>query len=157
MMTRSNIRNSKRGNAAVEMAVSVPVLLAMVLGAIDFGRLHFEAMVVENASTVGSFYGAQAIRYAGDSTGIRNATRGEAVDIDGFTATHDVICQCLDGNGSYNSGVTQASCGDADCGTYGAPRVYVRARARKTFSTLGWYPGVPQSTAMDSRAWVRVQ
>ena len=156
-MTAKSFRNSRQGNAAVEMAVCVPLLMAMVLGAIDFGRLHFEAMVVRNAATIGSFYGAQSIQYAADSAGIEAAATSEAVDISGYTATHDVICQCLNANEDYNSGVTQATCNEADCGAYGVPRVYVRTRSQKTFSTMGWYPGVPQTTTMDMRGWVRVQ
>lgn len=151
------IRDARRGNAAVEMAVAVPVLMVMVLGAIDFGRVHLEAMVVKNASHIGSFYGAQSMQYATNSSGIQAAATGDAGGVSAFSVTNDIICQCLDANGDYNSGVTQATCGDADCGTYGVPRVYVRTRTQNTFSTLGWYPGVPQTTGMDMTGWVRVQ
>lgn len=157
MQVRNAIRDSRRGNAAVEMAIAVPVLLAMVLGAIDFGRVHLEALVVKNASTIGSFYGAQSVQYSTDSTGIQAAANSEAAAIDGYSVTNDIVCQCLNANGDYNSGETEASCGDADCGAYGVPRVYIRTRSQKTFSTLGWYPGVPQNTAMDMTGWVRVQ
>ena len=157
MRTMNAIQEARRGNAAVEMAVAVPVLLAMVLGTIDFGRVHLEAMVVKNASTIGSFYGAQSVQYSTDSTGIQAAANSEAAAIDGYTVTNDMLCQCLNANGDYDSGETQDSCGDADCGAYGAPRVYIRTRGQKTFSTLGKYPGVPQDTAMDMTGWVRVQ
>lgn len=156
-MTAKSFRNSRQGNAAVEMAICAPLLMAMVLGSIDFGRLHLEALIVRNASTIGSFYGAQAIQYATDSAGIQTAANSEAGDIEGYSVTNDILCQCLNANGDYDSGVTQASCSQADCGAYGVPRVYVRTRSQKTFSTLGWYPGVPQSTAMDMTGWVRVQ
>lgn len=151
------VRDARRGNAAVEMAIAVPILMAMVLGAIDFGRVHLEAMVVKNASAIGSFYGAQSMQYATNSTAIQSAATGDAGGVDGFSVTSDILCQCLDANGDYNSGVTQVSCGTASCGTYGVPRVYVRTRAQNTFSTLGWYPGIPQNTAMDMTGWVRVQ
>lgn len=157
MQVINPIRESRRGNAAVELAVAVPVILAMVLGAIDFGRVHLEAMVVKNAATIGSFYGAQSVQYSTDSTGIQAAANSEAAAIDGYSVTNDILCQCLDSNGDYNSGETQVNCGDADCGAYGVPRVYIRTRSQKTFSTLGWYPGVPQTTAMDMTGWVRVQ
>jgi Flp pilus assembly protein TadG len=157
MQVMNAARDSRRGNAAVELAVAVPVILAMVLGAIDFGRVHLEAAVVKNSSTVGSFYGAQSVQYSTDSSGIQAAATGDARGIAGFRVTNDMVCQCLNANGDYNSGETQVSCGDADCGAYGAPRVYVRTRSQKTFSTLGWYPGVPQNTAMDMTGWVRVQ
>ena len=156
-MTAKTIRNSQQGNAAVELAVCAPLLMAMVLGAIDFGRIHLEAMVVKNASAIGSFYGAQSVQYAADSAGIQTAANSEASGIDGYSVTNDIVCECLNGNGDYDSGVTQASCSQAACGAYGVPRVYVRTRSQKTFSTLGWYPGVPQSTQMDMTGWVRVQ
>jgi Flp pilus assembly protein TadG len=151
------VRDTRRGNAAVEMAIAVPVLFAMVFGAIDFGRVHLEASVVKNSSAIGSFYGAQSMQYSNDSTGIQAAATGDAGGIAGFSVTNDLLCQCLNANGDYDSGVTEVSCGDADCGAYGVPRVYVRTRSQKTFSTLGWYPGVPQDTTMDMTGWVRVQ
>lgn len=157
MRINNAVRDARRGNAAVEMAIAVPVLMAMVFGAIDFGRVHFEAMVVKNATAIGSFYGAQSMQYATNSTGIQAAATGDAGGVDGFSVTNDILCQCLNANGDFDSGATQASCGTADCGAYGVPRVYVRTRAQNTFSTLGWYPGVPQDTAMDMTGWVRVQ
>jgi Flp pilus assembly protein TadG len=158
MQVTKRQRDSRRGNAIVEMAVAVPVLLIMVMGAIDFGRLYFEAVVAQNSAIVGSFYGAQEIRYAADTAGIRAAATGDATDIvDGYAATHEVLCECLNGNGDYDSGVAQASCSDADCGVYGAPRVYVKTHSAKTFSTMGWYPGVPQNTPIGATGWVRVQ
>ena len=157
MRVINETREARRGNAAVEMAVAVPVILAMVFGAIDFGRVHLEAMVVKNASITGSFYGTQSVQYSTDSTGIQAAANSEAGGIDGYSVTNDIQCQCLNANGDYDSGTTQVSCGDTDCGAYGVPRVYVRTRSQKTFSTMGWYPGVPQNTAMDMTGWVRVQ
>lgn len=157
MRSASQPRDTQRGNAVVEMAVSVPLLLMMVMGAIDFGRLFFEGMVVKNASHVSAFYGAQEMRYATDTVGIRNAATNEAVDIDSFTASHEMICECLGANGAYDTGSTQASCGEADCGVYGAPRVYIKTRTEKTFLTMGWYPGIPQSTPISANGWVRVQ
>lgn len=156
MRTNNNKRDTRRGNAIVEMAIAVPVLLVMVMGAVDFGRLYFEAVVAHNSAIVGSFYGAQEIRYAADSTGIRNAAAGDATDLDGFSSTHEVLCECLNG-GDYSTGTAQASCSDADCGAYGAPRVYVKTRSAKSFSTMGWYPGVPQTTPVGGTGWVRVQ
>ena len=157
MRVINTFQDRRRGNAILEMAIAVPVLLAMVFGAIDFGRVHLEAMVVKNASTIGSFYGAQSVQYSTDSAGIQAAATGETGGIEGYSVTNDIVCQCLNANGDYDSGVTEATCGDADCGLYGVPRVYVRTRSQKTFSTLGWYPGVPQSTTMDVTGWVRVQ
>lgn len=156
MQVITRIRETRRGNAAVEMAVAVPVLLAMVFGAIDFGRVHLEAMVVKNASTTGSFYGAQSMQYSTDSSGIQAAATSEAGGITGYSVTNEMVCQCLDANNDFNSGVTQVSCATS-CGSYGVPRVYIRTRSQKTFSTLGWYPGVPQNTNMDMSGWVRVQ
>jgi Flp pilus assembly protein TadG len=157
MKGRDKIRQANRGNAVVEMAISVPILLMMVMEAIDFGRLFFEGMVVKNASHVSAFYGAQEMRYAGDTDGIRSAARSEAADSDSFTASHEMICQCLGASGAYDTGSTQATCGEADCGACDAPRVYIKTRTEKNFSTMGWYPGVPQTTPIAADGWVRVQ
>lgn len=44
------------GTAAVELAVVLPVLLLIVLGCVDFGRVAYFSMAVENAVGAGSNY-----------------------------------------------------------------------------------------------------
>jgi Flp pilus assembly protein TadG len=51
-------RNSDRGQAVVETALILPVLLLIMLFAIDFGRAFFGYIIVNNASRIGANYAA---------------------------------------------------------------------------------------------------
>jgi Flp pilus assembly protein TadG len=44
----------RRGTSAVEFALILPVLLAIVLGCVDFGRFAYTYIVVTNAARVGA-------------------------------------------------------------------------------------------------------
>ena len=140
---------SRRGNAIVEFAIGAPVFLTMVLAATDFSRLFFESTIASNAAAAGSFYGAQNIRYASDYAGMRAASAADSSEVDGKTISADRFCDCPDG--------TIIDPCTTTCVGYGAPRVYMRARVRKNFTTLGWYPGIPRTTPINMRRWVRVQ
>ena len=49
---------SLRAQALVEFAIVLPVLLLLVGGAIDFGRLFYTRVSIENAAKEGAFFGA---------------------------------------------------------------------------------------------------
>ncbi len=154
--TNQQKRDSRRGNAVVELGIAVPVLIGMVFGAVDFGRMFFEATVTQNAAEVGSLYGSQSMKFVGDRYGIMNAARQEAADVQGSSPSVEVICQCPTSMSNFGDGQTISCTTECDNG-YGAPRVYVRTRVAKDFRTFGWYPGVPQSVDLNMDGWVRVQ
>ncbi len=54
----TNGRRSKRGQALVELAISVPLLLLILLGTVDFGRVFFDYIQLRSAVREGAGYGA---------------------------------------------------------------------------------------------------
>jgi len=57
-MNRTNNANGRRGVAAVEFALTLPLLMVFVLGCVDFGRVIHSYIAVANAARAGSEYGA---------------------------------------------------------------------------------------------------
>ncbi len=56
---RESARGNQRGSAAVETAIILPLLLLILFGIIDFGRLEYERVTVTQAAIEGarsSFY-----------------------------------------------------------------------------------------------------
>jgi len=49
-------RRFHHGQSLVEMALMVPILLVLVIGAIEFGRLFFTKIVITNAAREGAYY-----------------------------------------------------------------------------------------------------
>ena len=49
-------RRHRRGAAAVELAMILPVLMTIVLGCVDFGRFAYNYIAVTNAARAGASY-----------------------------------------------------------------------------------------------------
>ncbi len=50
--------NAKSGQSLVELAVSLPVLILLLLGTVDFGMAIFSYSILRDAAQEGAFYGS---------------------------------------------------------------------------------------------------
>jgi len=66
---RRDLRRNERGQAIVEMALALPLLVGLILGVIEIGRYADLAIVVADAARTGAVYGAQNLAAAGDQDG----------------------------------------------------------------------------------------
>src|SRR5882757_2221976 len=75
MLDRSVGKNApaESGQALVELAFILPVLLLLALGVIEIGRYAYIAILVGNAAHAGAMYGSLGTNQAKDQTGIQNA------------------------------------------------------------------------------------
>ena len=58
----------------VEIALTLPVMVALLLGAAEFASVAYVAIEVSNAAKAAVAYGAQSPTTVSDTTGIQNAT-----------------------------------------------------------------------------------
>ncbi|HAF49233.1 MAG TPA: pilus assembly protein TadE [Anaerolineaceae bacterium] len=88
MVTKRNhlkIVSRSRGQSLVEFALVLPLLLLLILGALDFGRLFHAQIVLTNAAREGAYY---LSTHFDDETAAKEAAVGEAensgieIDID---------------------------------------------------------------------------
>lgn len=79
-----------RGQAAVELALILPVMLLILMGMLDLGRLFYYEEAMANAAREGARYGAANP----DKTkaDIIEKTKAEAPDITSSALTVDVNC-----------------------------------------------------------------
>lgn len=68
----------ERGQAIVEMALALPLLVALLLGVIEIGRYAYLAIIVADAARTGAVYGAQNLVTAIDPTDIQTAAQTDA-------------------------------------------------------------------------------
>ena len=143
----------RRGQSLVELALTLPVLGILLIGTIDFARVYYAAMAIDQAARAGAAYGAQSVAASGDDAGMAQAALSAAnldltpaVTAASVHATH--WCACADG--------TQVSCASGTC-TEGVPRVYVSVEVDRTFQTLFPYPGIPSTVRLNRTATLRVQ
>ena len=144
---------TKRGGAAagqsvVELAMAIPILLLLLLAAVEMGRVYYAYLTADDAARAGVEYGAQNLATASDLTGMQNTALNDAKDVHGLSATATQWCEC--GNG------TKMACGDAMCSS-GTESVYVQVDTQLQFHTLLNYPGMASSLNIAGHAVRRVE
>lgn len=111
-------RRNEEGSALVELALSMPMLCLVLLGAAEFARVAYASIEVANAAHAAAIYAASRVRAASDysvngttySGGIVNAANADAhiscggnpISVTSVTST----CSCTD------TSVTPSSCSD---------------------------------------------
>jgi len=117
---------SERGSAIVELVVIAPLLLLLLIGLIEVGRIGNYAIQVANAARAGAQFGAQDQATASDLQGQQNAATADA-QVPGVTASAaPTFCQCADG--------TASACLQSDCATSHRLQ-WVQVTATGTFTT----------------------
>ncbi|RMD84018.1 MAG: hypothetical protein D6815_05130 [Candidatus Dadabacteria bacterium] len=146
--------SGQRGAAVLEVAVMLPLLLLLLLGAIDLGRAAADALTIQSAAQAGAQYGAQDTLHAKDVAGIRKAVMEDLGDSSAAQSAKIKIeryCNCLGENGTV----------DCDTGTCAdpsqTPRMYVRVSVRHNFKTLLKYPGLPHRVPLKQTAIMRAR
>lgn len=145
------IRSCERGASLAELAVALPILIMIMLGAVDFGRVWSEGLALSNAVRAGAQYGSESTVAALDTVGIKRSVLEDlesvmdASEIKAITVTS--YCECEDG--------TSVKC-DLKCGVT-TPRTYVQVRIDKRFRTLFPYPGVPKEVDLVRQARCRAR
>jgi Flp pilus assembly protein TadG len=144
----------ERGSSLVELALTMPVLITLLLGAIDFGRVFFFALAVTQAASAGAWYGAQSPTKSLDSTGMQTTATASAGDITGFSATASRSCTCWSQSSMTESNML--SCG-ALCASPSVMRIYVSVTGTGTFNTMVPWPGIPTTVPVTRTAKMRAK
>ena len=72
----------RRGVAATELALILPLFVFLFVLGVDFGRVFFVEYIVINAARCGAMYGSTNPTCAQDAAGIQQRVRAEAKDLD---------------------------------------------------------------------------
>ena len=136
-----------RGQAAVELALSVPLLLVMFLLVVEMGRAFYIAISISNAARAGVQYGSQNLSTAADNAGMQAAAANDAPNIVGMTATATHFCQCADGAAS--------TCLSTDCA--GSHRLlYAQVNTSAPYAPLVNFMGILPTMSVPGKAVMRV-
>ena len=98
----------RAGQSLVELALAFPVLLLLLLGTIDLGRVFFDYIEIRNAAREGAGYGAH---FPADSTGITLRVTRHGVPAGATVTSTCTGCETSDGQavGTGTIAVTVAS------------------------------------------------
>ena len=100
---------SERGAVAVEMAIVLPLLLMLLIGIIEFGRIYTIQISLSQAAREGARYAA--VHYADDDLDVEGAALGAAPSLDGLpVVVHNDPDSCASGtNARVTTTVTLTS------------------------------------------------
>jgi Flp pilus assembly protein TadG len=169
-MWKHNLRDNT-GSAFVELALIVPTLVLMVIGAAELGRIGYAAVEVSNAARAGVAYGAQSATVDQDFPNMQLAARDDAPNLNTLVATATGSCVCeavTSSTGAIKRTAISVCSGPAatiptDCGTSKTAGVtnyvvnYVQVSTTATVTTMFHYPGIPASFTLHGLAKMRVE
>jgi Flp pilus assembly protein TadG len=75
---KCGMRRRQRGQAMIETAMVLPILMILLLGIIEVGRYAYLAIVVASSARAGAIYGAQNLVDAVNTAGIAAAAQNDA-------------------------------------------------------------------------------
>jgi Flp pilus assembly protein TadG len=155
----AEILRSNAGQAMLELALLLPMLLLLTMGVIEMGRYMYIYILVGNAARAGAAYGAQSLGQSVDTADIQTAAQNDFQNNGqtGLTVASTTACGCDSGGtvtGAICSTVTNPSAGKCNGGGHWVVTVAVTASG--TFNSLFNYPGIPKSIDVSNTATMRV-
>jgi Flp pilus assembly protein TadG len=153
-LLRRSTERTDAGQAIVEMALVIPFLVLLLIGALEFGTVAFSAIEVSNAAEAGALFGSQNRANAANTAGITLAAQNDASSVPGLTATPTTSCACQSAAGT----LTALSCAaTTTCTTPSQVVEWVTVITGATVNPPVYYPGiVPRNITLKGQATMRV-
>jgi Flp pilus assembly protein TadG len=157
------VRRRSRAVAAIEFAVTLPILLAFLGGVTDFGIAFYAEGCLSSVVAAGAGYAMLADQSSGSVTAasIETVMQGAAAQsLPTFsitvTASDPTACYCMPET-SPAAAPTAASCGSA-CESGGTAGKYVQLSATTTYNPiLPSYSMLTGTRTLSKSAWVPLQ
>src|SRR5258708_20297575 len=80
-----------KGEAFVELALVMPMLILLILGGIEIGRLAYADIEISNAARAGVAYAMQSHAFASDNAGITAAATQDPPNIPGLVVATPIL------------------------------------------------------------------
>lgn len=135
MDIKYHMKKKRKGTAATELAITLPLLMTLLLGCIDFGRVGFHAIALTNAVGVGSQYAATN-RVTAQTRSVWEAK------------IKSLIAEELAGDDDFDINQLTVTCSVT---TQANDDVRFEVQAQYPFNTLVDWPGITSSLVMTRR------
>lgn len=167
-MLRHLLRDN-RGSAFVELALVLPLLTFVIIGAAELGRIAYYSIELSSAARAGASYGAENSANVEQITPIETVAQNDASDVTlTWTTAPTEACVC---ETVYTSGATPTynatapgdctaaaitGCDVSNSTSTQYPIEYVDVTTTATVKTMFKYPGIPASFNLSGFAEMRV-
>ena len=138
--------SSEEGSSLIEVAILMPLLVLILVGAVDFGQAYYVGIEVASAAQAGTAYG---VMNSNDTAGMQTAAAIDASDVPVMTSVAAWGCECSDGTGASVSCTVTPSCGTNLVD-------YVDVTTTASFTPILRYPGVPSVFMLSGHSRMRV-
>jgi Flp pilus assembly protein TadG len=139
------------GQALVELAVSLPLFLLLVLGTAEIANIAWAAIQLNNAVHAGAQYGSISRTNAANATNVESAAQNEAPSLNiTFPAAPTQACSCVTPGGTstvYACTAVVASCSSPDI-----ILASVKVTAQASVRPIVHYPGLPATYTLHAQA-----
>jgi Flp pilus assembly protein TadG len=139
---------SRPGTATVELALVLPFLMFMLVVALDYARIFYFGVVVENCARNGAYYASD---YPNTNYVYNN--------IYGDTSLDDAVLRDasnLSPQPTYQVGYSSSSTGPFSSTPPSGGAGYVQVTVNWTFQSLTNYPGIPSSVTLSRTCTMQV-
>ena len=143
------------GQSLVELALTLPLFLLILLGTAEFARFAWASIETTNAARAGVQYGAQTHVTAADLAGMQAAALNDGVNLTGLTATPTSTCACSTAASTTIACPTAISSGS--CASPAVVLVYVQVTTSSTVKPLYHWPGLPTTFTANGSAVMEVE
>ena len=154
MTTERNVTHKlhgQRGVALVEFAVAIPLLMLLLLGAVELGRYAYFSSIVANAARRCQ-YGAQNGTTAVDAPGIQTAVQNDGANgISALAVSTSPSCWCWNG-ATYSSTACSLPLSCAS----GHPVEVISVTVSGTAHLIMRYPLLPSALPVSATVTMRV-
>lgn len=142
------LARDRRGVVSVELGLITPVLILLLIGLVDVGRVFHRQMALDRAVRAAADYAVTIGATSGSVAAVREAVERVAPPDASGTRVVSAGLSCLCGG-------TAAACGQS-CADGQAPSAYVSVSLEEVVAAIIPYPHVGQSIRVRSAATVRV-
>jgi Flp pilus assembly protein TadG len=139
------------GQSLVELALLLPVLVLLLVVALDFARMFNMAMAITDGARAGAQWGSLNSAHAANILGIEQAACNSMADISctpGTNASASSFCQCA-GSSGIISCTSPGGCTNV--------QNFVTVTTNITFSTIMVYPGLSSTVPLSATVTMQVQ
>jgi Flp pilus assembly protein TadG len=146
------------GVAIVEFALALPLLIMLLIGLIEFGRLTYFTIQVGNAAHAGAEYGSLNLANGADFTGMKNAALKDGQNsIAAISASAQNVCSCWTGTAEVPNPPSTTVCGTACTVSGGRQVTYAQVVVTGVIKPLFHYgPIIPSQWTVVKTATIRV-
>lgn len=129
-------RRADRGSSLVELAVVLPVLVLVLVGAADFGRVFYTAMALTSAARAGAAYGGQSQAKSAEIANTETTAETAAHPFS-LTAHAEQLCSC--GNNDSTAFTALGTCAATVCTASQHKMYYSKVTTTTPFSMIAHY------------------